>query len=61
MKLAIQIISWIMAVFGVIAVIDLLVQADQGTQGNVPGIVIGIAWIVQSVLVLVYINDIREI
>jgi hypothetical protein len=54
MKLAIQIVSWIMLAVGLIAVIELIVQANQGVTGNGDGIVIGIIWIIQSVLALVY-------
>ena len=56
MKLSIQIISWVMLAFGVIAVIGLLVQANNGQTGDGAGIFIGFLWIVQSVLVLVYVH-----
>ena len=57
MKLFIQIISWAMLAIGAIASIDLLVQMDKGAQGDVPGLVLGIAWIIQSISILIYLHQ----
>lgn len=54
MKLATQIISWVMLAIGVLAVFELVSQANGGTTGNGAGISIGILWVVQSLLTLAY-------
>ena len=54
MKLATQIISWVMLAIGVLAVFELVSQANSGTTGNGAGISIGILWVVQSLLTLAY-------
>ena len=57
MKLAVQIVNWVMLVIGALAFIELVMQASNGTKGNGPGIIICIIWIVQSTLTIVFINQ----
>ena len=60
MRLAILIICWAMLAFGVLAFIGILVQMDNGTQGDVPGLLVAIVWIVQNILVLSYIHGLPK-
>jgi hypothetical protein len=57
MRLAIQIVNWTMLVIGVLAVIDLIVRSNNGETGDGSGITIGLVWIAQSLLTLIYISN----
>jgi hypothetical protein len=56
MRTTIQVISWFMLVFGAIATFALISEANSGVTGNGLAIAVGLVWIVQSVLILVYLR-----
>ena len=59
MKTLVIVINWVMLVFGVIATVALLIDARNGATGDGPGIILGFAIVIQTVLTLAYLYDVK--